>query len=56
MEGKDKIDLAIRAGMIAKTVLQLIPCKSKLRAKLVMAETVDLLMALEKIIKELPED
>ena len=56
MESKDKVDLAIRAGLVAKSVLQLMACNSKTLAKLIMGETIGYFTDLDKKIKELPED
>lgn len=56
MDGRDKVDLALRGGLIAASALQLMHCNSKTLAKLIRNETAKLFMDLDKKIDALPED
>lgn len=56
LNSKDKIELALRSGMIAKSSLQLLEAKSKIEVKMIRNQTVELLIELDQKIKELPED
>lgn len=56
MESKDKIEIALRAGMVAADVLELQKTSSKLVAKLTLNQVIKGLIELENKIKSLPED
>jgi hypothetical protein len=56
MESKDKIEIALMAGLLAKDVLELQHASSKLVAKVMMGQVVDGMMKLDKRINSLPED
>lgn len=53
---KDKIDLAIRAGLVAESVLGLMRVNHKDLAKLILNETGKLFLDLDKKIESLTED
>lgn len=53
---KDKIDLAIRAGLVAESVLGLMRVNHKDLAKLILNQTGKLFLELDKKIEALPED
>lgn len=55
MEAKDKVDLAIRSGLVAKSILQLMDCNNKILAKMIMAEAIELMTDLDKKIKTINE-
>ena len=56
LSGKEKIDLALRAGLVAESVLQLMRIGSKTHAKLILNQTAERFLELDQKIKELPED
>lgn len=56
MESKDKIEIALRAGMIASDVLELQKSSSKLVATLTLNAVENSIMELRKKIKSLPND
>ncbi len=56
MNAKDKVDLALRAALVARSVLQLMNASSKRLAGLIMTETVGLVLDLKEAVKKLPED
>ncbi len=56
MDAKDKVDIAIRAAIVAHSVLQLINTSGKFHAKIVMQDLVNHVMDLDKKVKSLPED
>lgn len=56
LSGKEKIDLALRAGLVAESVLQLMRTGSKTHAKFILNQTAERFMELCQKIKEFPED
>jgi hypothetical protein len=56
MEPKDKIEIALRAGMVASDILELSKSTSKLTAKLILNKAVNGLIELDSKIELLPED
>jgi hypothetical protein len=52
----DKIEIALRAGIVAGEVLKLQTVSGKLLAKLLLNEVAHSLMELDKKINSLPED
>lgn len=56
MDNQDKIDLALRGGLVAKSILQMMTCNSKLEAKFIMQDAIEILTGLDNRIKELPEE
>jgi hypothetical protein len=56
MESKDRIDLALRAALIAKQILDLTRPVSKTSAWLIMNEARKMTIDLAEKIKTLPED
>lgn len=56
MESKDKIDIALRAGIVAREVLSLVGTSGKFHAKIVMVSVVKSVMELDQKIQSLPEE
>lgn len=56
MESKDKVDLAIRGAIIAQAVLKMLGVRSKVHAKVILADLIDHVKTLDAKIKELPAD
>ena len=53
MDPKDKIELALRAAQIAKEILSLTDCKSRIVARLVLNSVATMFIELEKKVNEL---
>ena len=56
MESKDKIEISLRAGMVASDTLELLKVSSKLVAKMTLRQIKENLIELETKINSLPED
>lgn len=54
MDKRDHVEIALRAAMIAQSILQLIDCKSKSSAHSVIAKSFDMMLDLDKRIKNMP--
>ena len=56
MDSKDKVDIAIRASILARDALDMLHTPNKTIALMGMARIVDRMMDLDRAIKALPED
>lgn len=56
MKSKDSIGIAIQAGMVAKSVLQLLGTGSKYMAQMVVKETVDQMAKLAEMVDKAEEN
>lgn len=56
LTAKDKIEIALRAGMIAADILNLQGCKTKATARMVLLGVVARVRELDGVIDSLPED
>lgn len=56
MDSKDKIDIALRAGIVAREVLNLVGTSGKFHSKIVMVSVVKAVAELDQKIKSLPEE
>jgi hypothetical protein len=56
MESKDKVDLALRASILARDALDFLSIPNKAVAKLSMARLVSRVRDLDKAIDALPDD
>lgn len=56
LSNKDNVDLALRAALVAETVLQFTKTGNKYHAKLIMTATRERFLELQQKVESLPED
>jgi len=56
LKSKDKIEIALMAGLVAESVLQIMGVASKVSAKIIMNETAERFVKLDNKIKALEEN